>query len=112
MRKWTSSYAFSIKHGLSSVFINKVTKFKVCLKGDDQWYNPHINSVLISTISLCCYSYLSPLLKSVTTRADADYAMIGEDFEEREYFLELLESRFLFLAADARSTLRSEILLS
>ncbi|PIA63774.1 hypothetical protein AQUCO_00201246v1 [Aquilegia coerulea] len=51
-------------------------------------------------------SYFSPLLKSVTSRADVDYVMIGEDYEEREYFLELLESRFLYLAADARSTLR------
>ncbi|KAL5721966.1 hypothetical protein ACHQM5_005542 [Ranunculus cassubicifolius] len=51
-------------------------------------------------------SYFSPLLKSVTSKADVDYVMIGEDFEEREYFFELLESRFLYLAADARSTLR------
>ncbi|KAF5188859.1 hypothetical protein FRX31_021552 [Thalictrum thalictroides] len=63
-------------------------------------------------------SYFSPLLKSVTSRADVDYVMIGEDYEEREYFFELLESRFVYLAADARSTLRGwrpsyrEILLS
>ncbi|XP_060969399.1 uncharacterized protein LOC133036712 isoform X3 [Cannabis sativa] len=35
-----------------------------------------------------------------------DYAMIEEDLQEREHFIEALESRFLFLAADARSTLR------
>ncbi|XP_056173593.1 uncharacterized protein LOC115676247 isoform X2 [Syzygium oleosum] len=51
-------------------------------------------------------SYFSPLLKSITNRADVDYAMIGEDLEEREDFLAALESRFLYLAADARSVLR------
>lgn len=51
-------------------------------------------------------SYFSPLLKSVTNRADVDYLMIGEDLEERDDLIALLESRFLFLAADARSTLR------
>ncbi|KAJ4713590.1 AT-rich interactive domain-containing protein 1A [Melia azedarach] len=51
-------------------------------------------------------SYFSPLLKSFTNRADADHVMIEQDLEEREDFIESLESRFLFLAADARSTLR------
>ncbi|KAI4347322.1 hypothetical protein L6164_008141 [Bauhinia variegata] len=51
-------------------------------------------------------SYFSPLLKSVTNRTEVDYAMIEEDLEEREAFIAALESRFLFLAADARSTLR------
>nr|XP_016482411.1 PREDICTED: uncharacterized protein LOC107803246 isoform X3 [Nicotiana tabacum] len=51
-------------------------------------------------------SYFSPLLKSVTKRDEIDYIMIGEDLEEREEFLSMLESRFLYLAADARSTLR------
>lgn len=32
--------------------------------------------------------------------------MIGVDLEEREVFLEALESRFLYLAADARSVFR------
>lgn len=32
--------------------------------------------------------------------------MIDKDLEERENFIASLESRFLFLAADARSTLR------
>lgn len=57
-------------------------------------------------INLFLFSYFSPLLKSVTNRADVDYVMIGEDLEERDDLIELLESRFLFLAADARSTLR------
>ena len=52
------------------------------------------------------FSYFSPLLKSISRRADVDYAMIEEDLEEREDFISSLESRFLFLAADARSTLR------
>ncbi|XP_062157685.1 uncharacterized protein LOC133865314 isoform X2 [Alnus glutinosa] len=54
-------------------------------------------------------SYFSPLLKSITTRADVDHAMIQEDLEEREDFIAALESRFLFLAADARSTLSEEL---
>ncbi|XP_059647169.1 uncharacterized protein LOC132293635 [Cornus florida] len=52
-------------------------------------------------------SYFSPLLKSITQQqADVDYHMIKEDPEERDDFIAILESRFLFLAADARSTLR------
>lgn len=51
-------------------------------------------------------SYFSPLLKSITKPADIDYVMIEEDPEEREDFIVMLESRFFFLAADARSTLR------
>ncbi|GAV87235.1 hypothetical protein CFOL_v3_30661 [Cephalotus follicularis] len=51
-------------------------------------------------------SYFSPLLKSITTNADVDYAMIEQDLQERELFIAALESRFLFLAADARTTLR------
>ncbi|CAA6664729.1 unnamed protein product [Spirodela intermedia] len=38
---------------------------------------------------------------------DVDHTMEGDDVEGRDEFIELLESRFLFLAADARSTLRS-----
>nr|GLL41454.1 uncharacterized protein LOC109175214 isoform X2 [Ipomoea trifida] len=52
-------------------------------------------------------SYLSPLLKSITKKADVDFAMIEEDLEKREEFMSMLESRFLYLAADARSTLSS-----
>ncbi|KAK9925690.1 hypothetical protein M0R45_022960 [Rubus argutus] len=51
-------------------------------------------------------SYFSPLLKSIMSTTTVDYAMIEEDLEERDQFLSALESRFLFLAADARSTLR------
>ncbi|GMN51443.1 hypothetical protein TIFTF001_020607 [Ficus carica] len=53
-------------------------------------------------------SYFSPLLKSITNRSEVDYAMIDKDLEERENFIASLESRFLFLAADARSTLSEE----
>ncbi|XP_043806380.1 uncharacterized protein LOC110599907 isoform X3 [Manihot esculenta] len=54
-------------------------------------------------------SYFSPLLKSITgRRVDVDYATIEEDLAEREAFIEALESRFLFLAADARSTISEE----
>ncbi|KAH7851363.1 hypothetical protein Vadar_010585 [Vaccinium darrowii] len=51
-------------------------------------------------------SYFSPLLKSITKQADVDYFMIEEDPDERDDFIATLESRFFFLAADARSTLR------
>ncbi|CAA2953669.1 Hypothetical predicted protein [Olea europaea subsp. europaea] len=51
-------------------------------------------------------SYFSPLLKSITKRDEVDYVMIGEDPDKRENFISMLESRFLYLAADARSTLR------
>lgn len=65
-----------------------------------------------STISLLItslhtyFSYFSPLLKSVLKRDEVDHFMIGEDPDEREDYISMLESRFLFLAADARSTLR------
>ncbi|KAM2978960.1 hypothetical protein FF2_015699 [Malus domestica] len=51
-------------------------------------------------------SYFSPLLKSIMSRTNVDYAMVEEDLDKREEFLTVLESRFLFLAADARSTIR------
>ncbi|VFQ63165.1 unnamed protein product [Cuscuta campestris] len=51
-------------------------------------------------------SYWSPLLKSITNREYMDFSMIEEDLEEREEFMSMLESRFLYLAADAQSTLR------
>ncbi|XP_051136718.1 uncharacterized protein LOC127255283 [Andrographis paniculata] len=51
-------------------------------------------------------SYFSPLLKSIAQRSEDDHIVIGEDMEQREDFISMLESRFLFLAADARSTLR------
>lgn len=51
-------------------------------------------------------SYFSPMLKSITSGVKFDKFMIEEDFEEREEFINVLESRFLYLAADARSTLR------
>lgn len=51
-------------------------------------------------------SYFSPLLKSITNTPDIDYIQGGEDIDGREDFIAHLESRFLFLAADARCTLR------
>lgn len=59
-----------------------------------------------SLIFGCFFSYFSPLLKSITKRDEVDYVMIGEDPDKRENFISMLESRFLYLAADARSTLR------
>lgn len=51
-------------------------------------------------------SYFSPLLKSIANKRDVDYVMVKEDIEGRDDFIAHLESRFLFLAADAGSTLR------
>ncbi|PKI53457.1 hypothetical protein CRG98_026147 [Punica granatum] len=67
-------------------------------------YDPELRKVL--ELATDSEFYFSPLLKSITSGADVDYAVIGEDLEEREDFLAALESRFLFLAADARSVLR------
>ncbi|KAF8014572.1 hypothetical protein BT93_H0405 [Corymbia citriodora subsp. variegata] len=89
---------------------------RVAISSDGQrGYDPELRSVLELATDSELYelerilfgpSYFSPLLKSITNRADVDYAMIGEDLEEREDFLVALESRFLYLAADARSVLR------
>ncbi|KAI9128949.1 hypothetical protein K1719_000432 [Acacia pycnantha] len=49
-------------------------------------------------------SYFSPLLKSIPSRTEFDRAMIGVDLQERDDYISALESRFLFLAADARSS--------
>ncbi|XP_042467211.1 uncharacterized protein LOC122050371 [Zingiber officinale] len=51
-------------------------------------------------------SFFSPLLKSITRKQEFSFTMADEYIEEREDFIEHLESRFLYLAADARSTLR------
>ncbi|KAF8090445.1 hypothetical protein N665_0476s0024 [Sinapis alba] len=52
-------------------------------------------------------SYFSPLLKSIPNKGGGgERIMIGEDIDVRDGFIQSLESRFLFLAADARSTLR------
>ncbi|EPS63871.1 hypothetical protein M569_10911, partial [Genlisea aurea] len=78
-------------------------------------YDPELRSVLeLATDSelyelesiLFGTSYFSPLLKSIGKRADLDHIMIGEDLDERQCFISMLESRFLYLAADARSILR------
>ncbi|XP_008791843.1 uncharacterized protein LOC103708610 [Phoenix dactylifera] len=68
------------------------------LATDDELYE--LESILFGP------SYFSPLLKSFTSREHADFLMGGEAIEEREDFIAHLESRFLYLAADARSTLR------
>ncbi|PKA61550.1 hypothetical protein AXF42_Ash018838 [Apostasia shenzhenica] len=51
-------------------------------------------------------SYFSPLLKSIVSKPSVDYISDEADFQCREDFIQNLESRFFFLAADARSTLR------
>ncbi|KAM7479585.1 hypothetical protein LguiA_027798 [Lonicera macranthoides] len=78
-------------------------------------YDPELRSVLQLATGSELYelerilfgpSYFSPLFKSIVKPADVDYFMIEEDPEERDDFIAILESRFFFLAADARSTLR------
>ncbi|KAJ1289890.1 hypothetical protein BS78_02G199700 [Paspalum vaginatum] len=51
-------------------------------------------------------SYFSPLLKSIARRPNSDNAVVLDDIEERDLFISKLESRFLYLAADARSIIR------
>ncbi|KAL5201902.1 hypothetical protein ABZP36_036256 [Zizania latifolia] len=51
-------------------------------------------------------SYFSPLLKSIAKRPNSDYVVALDDIEERDIFISKLESRFLYLAADARSIIR------
>ncbi|KMZ73837.1 hypothetical protein ZOSMA_13G00380 [Zostera marina] len=51
-------------------------------------------------------SYFSPLLKSFTVKSNMDYGIYMDHIEQRDYFIDQLESRFLFLAADAHSTIR------
>ncbi|KAG2643770.1 hypothetical protein PVAP13_2KG348165 [Panicum virgatum] len=51
-------------------------------------------------------SYFSPLLKSIARRPNSDSAVVLDDIEERDLFISKLESRFLYLAADARSIIR------
>ncbi|CAJ1936546.1 unnamed protein product [Sphenostylis stenocarpa] len=80
-------------------------------------FDPELRSVLelatdselleIETI-LFGPSYFSPLLKSIpfSNTTDLDRSMIGVDLSLRQQFIAALESRFFFLAADARSTLR------
>ncbi|WVZ65149.1 hypothetical protein U9M48_014560 [Paspalum notatum var. saurae] len=51
-------------------------------------------------------SYFSPLLKSIARRPNSGNAVLLDDIEERDLFISKLESRFLYLAADARSIIR------
>ncbi|KAF8695090.1 hypothetical protein HU200_037699 [Digitaria exilis] len=51
-------------------------------------------------------SYFSPLLKSIARRPNSDSVVVLDDIEERDNFISKLESRFLYLAADARSIIR------
>lgn len=51
-------------------------------------------------------SYFSPLLKSIAKRPNADSVVALDDMEERDIFISKLESRFFYLAADARSIIR------
>lgn len=73
--------------------------------------NPHCEAISATEViwgdDFFACSYFSPLLKSMANHPDVDHTMEGNDVEGRDDFIELLESRFLFLAADARSTLRS-----
>ncbi|CAN6465663.1 unnamed protein product [Victoria cruziana] len=78
-------------------------------------FDPELRSVLelatdgeLSEIGSILYgrSYFSPLLKSIAYGDNVDDVMPEEAGEGREAIVHLLESRFFFLAADARETLR------
>ncbi|XP_027915451.1 uncharacterized protein LOC114174918 [Vigna unguiculata] len=80
-------------------------------------FDPELRSVLelatdteLSEIENILFgpSYFSPLLKSIpfSNTTQLQRSMIGVDLSTRLQFIEALESRFFFLAADARSTLR------
>lgn len=78
-------------------------------------YDPELNHVLQLATGSELYelkqilfgkSYFSPLLKSIARPKDIDYVMVEQDPDERDDFITMLETRFFFLAADARSTLR------
>lgn len=51
-------------------------------------------------------SYFSPVLKSIAKRPNTVSVVALDDIEERDLFISKLESRFLYLAADARSVIR------
>ncbi|XP_047051600.1 uncharacterized protein LOC124657011 [Lolium rigidum] len=51
-------------------------------------------------------SYLSPVIKSIAKRPNSVSVVALDDIEERDVFISKLESRFLYLAADARSIIR------
>ncbi|RXH77180.1 hypothetical protein DVH24_023454 [Malus domestica] len=68
-------------------------------------FDPELRSVL----ELATNSELYELERILFgPRTNVDYAMVEEDLDKREEFLTVLESRFLFLAADARSTISEE----
>ncbi|KAL4196033.1 hypothetical protein AMTRI_Chr04g181330 [Amborella trichopoda] len=78
-------------------------------------YDPELRSVLELATDSELYelegilfgpSYFSPLIKSIANGGGADGFVLGEDQDAREELIDILESRFLFLAADAKSTLR------
>ncbi|GMH16111.1 hypothetical protein Nepgr_017952 [Nepenthes gracilis] len=113
------SLPFSIL-GLSSLRWNNASVRLLCLhasipRKNRGTYDPELRSVFELAENSELYelerilfgpSYFSPLLKSIVNRVKFDHVMIEEDLQEREHFIESLESRFLYLAADARSTLR------
>ncbi|XP_077230444.1 uncharacterized protein LOC143863609 isoform X3 [Tasmannia lanceolata] len=116
----SSSRSFTIKGpGRKDAlgFVGFVPQAAISGRADGSNYDPELRLVLeLATDSelyeleniLFSPSYFSPLLKSVSNRPDVDYIMHGEEFGGREDFIEHLESRFLFLAADARSILSEE----
>ena len=57
-------------------------------------------------VSIIC-SYFSPVIKSIAKRPNSVSVVSLDDIEERDVFISKLESRFLYLAADARSIIRS-----
>ncbi|KAI5674001.1 hypothetical protein M9H77_14365 [Catharanthus roseus] len=112
--KWVQNYGSRPVLGRPQSFFSRKFEGLGSFDGSSN-YDPELRIVLELATDSELYelerilfgpSYFSPLLKSVAKRADIDYVMIEEDPEEREEYIGMLESRFLYLAADARSTLR------
>jgi len=67
----------------------------------------HFCKIKVFSCIFVVFSYFSPLLKSIARRPNSDSAVVLDDIEERDLFISKLESRFLYLAADACSIIRS-----
>ncbi|KAL5052352.1 hypothetical protein RYX36_033034 [Vicia faba] len=98
------------------VWRNRNHRHSVKLFSQKTDFDPDLRSALeLATHSELCEiqtilfgpSYLSPLLKSITSTTPTTTTTLHEqDIQLRQHFISTLESRFFYLAADARSTLR------
>lgn len=110
--KWPQEYGWKLSFNHPQSSISRKAEVVVSCR---KTFDPELHYVLELATDSELYdlekvlfgpSYFSPLLKSLTGRGKGDHIMITENISEREEFISMLESRFLYLAADARSTLR------